>query len=363
MDEGRGRITRRRVARLALPGTFFLLQLAGGFGRVAGQEEDCGVRASLQVAVLDESGLISIPYATVLLRWTAPDSVWSPVRLEIESSGRLFVCAPRTATEASLRAEFGDAASDLATVALEPGISREIELRLLVASVSDGRVVGSVLDALSERPVVAAAVSLAGRPQEAETDRRGGFLFDGVPIGDHWLSVRRLGYAPLRHRVTIARGATTEIEVGLVPDPVEMEPLVATAVRLRRLEIKGFYERKHWGELVSGGTFFTVADIERRNPLLISHMIAEEAGIRLRNCGLRITSCELHSTRLSTGFSGTGCPMPIFLDGIRVGTGRVDDWVRPVEIGGVEVYKGAASLPAEFLDFDSRCGAVAIWTK
>ena len=71
----------------------------------------------------------------------------------------------------------------------------------------------------------------------------------------------------------------------------------------------------------------------------------------------------LYTTRLSTGFS-QGCPMLIYLDGILVSEGGAADmWVSPVEIGGVEVYKGAASLPAEFSGPNSRCGVVAIWTK
>jgi outer membrane receptor for ferrienterochelin and colicin len=32
-------------------------------------------------------------------------------------------------------------------------------------------------------------------------------------------------------------------------------------------------------------------------------------------------------------------------------------------IEGIEVYKGAAQLPAEFGGSNSMCGVVAIWTK
>ena len=41
----------------------------------------------------------------------------------------------------------------------------------------------------------------------------------------------------------------------------------------------------------------------------------------------------------------------------------VNDFVLPVEIEGLEVYTGAASLPAEFSGYDARCGAVVITTK
>ena len=342
---------------------FGALQLAAGSAGIAGQEaEDCGAGAAVQVTVVDESGTIPIPFATVRLASEDEDALNGPLRGQTGSDGRLVLCVPGGVGSASLWAEFGDAASDETEVALQPGAVREVVLELRVASVESGRLLGTVTDALSAAPVTAAAVSLRGRPREVQTNRQGGFILSDVPVGVYELSVRHLGYAPLRHMINVARGATTEVQIGLVPAPLEMEPIVATAVRLRRLEIKGFYERKRWGELLSLGAFFTVADIERRNPLLISDMIMQEASIR-RSCRLGSRTCRLYTTRLSTG-SSQRCPMLIYLDGIVVSeSGEADLWVSPVEIGGVEVYKGPASLPAEFTGPNSRCGVVAIWTK
>ena len=64
--------------------------------------------------------------------------------------------------------------------------------------------------------------------------------------------------------------------------------------------------------------------------------------------------------------------MSVYLDGIlvvrRSRTGRgsssnINDFVIPIEIAGVEVYRGPSELPAEFAGMESRCGAVVIWTK
>lgn len=339
------------------------LQFATCAAALAAQEaEDCDNETSLRVLVLDESGSVPIPFATVILEAEDTDALERPLRGQAGSDGQLVLCVPGGVGRATMRAEFGDAASDETEVGIEPGTSQEVVLGLRVASVENGRLLGTVTDRLSEAPVTAAAVSLRGRSQEVQTNRQGGFILDDVPVGVYELSVRHLGYAPLRHMVNVARGATTEVQIGLVPAPLEMEPLVATAVRLRRLEIKGFYERKHWGELLGLGSFYTVADIERRNPWLISDMIMDEASIR-RVCGLGSRTCRLYTTRLSPG-SVPRCPMLVYLDGILVSeSGEADMWVSPVEIGGVEVYKGPASLPAEFSGPDSRCGVVAIWTK
>ncbi|WP_419161141.1 carboxypeptidase regulatory-like domain-containing protein [Candidatus Palauibacter sp.] len=335
------------------------------------QERDCGDRASLAIAIRDESGLVPMPGATVVLRWT--DAVRRPVRKAADSEGRLLLCVPRDARQATLWAEFGDASSEEALVTLDPGMAHEVELRLLFGEMRTGRLVGLVRDARTHRPVAAAEVSVAHRAEVTGSNRRGLFVLSGLPVGEHELSVRHLGYAPLTHPVTVTRGLTTEVEIGLSPDPVELEPLVATATRPRRLEIKGFYERKYWGELSGGGTFFTAEDIARRNPVRITHMIADAPGVRLAGCTLRGYSCKLYSSRGATGFAGGGCLMNVYLDGSLVvresdqrwygGTGSINDFVLPVEIGGIEVYRGAGSLPAEFSGSDSRCGAIVIWTR
>ncbi|MXW66423.1 MAG: TonB-dependent receptor [Gemmatimonadales bacterium] len=343
-----------RVARTMTIAVVSLLAVA--VAPATGQDgDDCGERASLRVAVLDESGTVALPGATVVLRWH--EARRRPVREAADTQGRFFLCVPRDAREATLWAELGDGSSEQAVVAFEPGDVHEVELRVLVGTVRAGRIIGRVYDGVTGDAVATAAVSVRGRGRQAQSNRRGRFVLSAVPEGQHELEVGHIGYAPLGHAVTVTRGLTTEVEIGLVPTPVEMEPLVATVTRSRRLEIKGFYERKLWGELVSGGTFFTAADIERRQPLHISHMITELSGIRLGPSG------KFQSTRLSAGFSGAGCNIKTFLDSVDVSDVPIDTIVRPIEIGGVEIYKGPASLPAEFGGSDTRCGAIVIWTK
>ena len=338
--------------------TVAVLAFATSAPGLAGQEPDCNGRSVMRVMVLDESGMMPIPGATVVLRWTDTDAVRGPMRQEVDLQGGVRICAPGDAGRATLWAELGDISSRQRSVELEPGMSRDVELRLLLESSATGRLIGRVQDARTDRPVAAVAVSLGGRTV-AETNRSGQFILSGVPVGIHELSVQRLGYAPLVHPVVVSKGVTTDLELGLVPDPLEMEPLVAMATRSRRLEVKGFYERKYWGERIGGSTFYTAEDIERRRPIRISHMIAEEPSIRLDCSGRR---CRLVSTRASLGFGGRPCGVSVYLDGVSVGR-DLDEFVKPLEIAGVEIYRGAASLAAEFGGSDSRCGVVAVWTK
>lgn len=339
--------------------------------QVRGLQQDCEPTVgALRIVVTDGSGMIYIPGATVVLRWTNTPSVRRPLRRDVSSDGTLFLCAPTDATEATLWAEFGDASSPESVVPLEAGGSSEIELKLRFGPLETGRIIGRIRDARTDAVVAAAHVSILGQDRTAETNRRGRFVLSAVPVGEHVLSVKHLGYGTLDHRLTVREGLTTDFEVRLVPDPFQMEPLIVTTTRLRRLEVSGFYERKYWGELVSGGTFFTADDVERRNPSLISHMVADQPGVYIGDCGIRHDQCVLLGSRLTSGFSPGGCPLTIYLDGTRLRPRpdapdgvSIDEYVRPGEVAGIEVYGGASSVPGEFAGSDARCGVVAIWTR
>ena len=326
-----------------------LLTTAAASG--AQQQEQCGDRALLHVTVVDESGTVFLPGAVVVVRWS--DLVERPVRDAAGADGHYSLCVPEDVEGATIWAEFGDDSSRQAVATFEPGATSEVVLRIVTEGVRSGRLMGQVLDVLTEAPVVTAAVSIRGRPAVIDTNQQGRFVLTGVPPGEHVLEVRRLGYAPLRHSVTVDQGLTTDVEIGLVPAPVEMEPIVATATRVRRLEITGFYERKHWGELTGLGHFITADEIDRWRPSsiagFVSMMVPGMSGLSNR--------------RMSVGFSSQPCPMKQYLDGVLLRGGGIDQFVKPFEVVGIEVYKGPASLPGEFTGSDARCGAVVVWTR
>lgn len=327
----------------------FSLFLAAPASPVLGQDDSCVDRPSLQVMVVDESGAIPIPGAMLVVHWSDVEEM--SLREATGSDGRFLLCAPPQATEAVLWAELGDDSSEQATVALAPGEVREVELRVLLSEVRRGRLIGRVYDAMTERPVATAAVSVTGHAQESASNRQGRFILSDVRPGVRHLEVRRIGYAPLRYRIDVTPGVTTEVDVGLVPTPVEMEPIVATVARLRRLEIKGFYERKYWGELTGNGYFFSPEYIERWRPSNVRFLVASNVpGITWSG----------RNRRMSAGFSSLTCRMKFFLDGF-----EWSSWpnVPCSQLAGVEVYKGPASLAAEFGGSDARCGVVVVWTK
>ena len=331
-----------------------VVPLAVGAGSATAQQpEDCGDRALLSVLVADESGAVRAPGATVVVRWI--DTERAPVRGAAGPDGRFQLCVSDDARGATLWAEFGDGSSEQATVRLEPGATTEVELRILTGPAGTGRIIGRVNDRVTEGPVTAATVSLSERTATVETDGRGLFVLTGLSVGAHELQVRRPGYAPLRHRVTVHRGHTTEMEVGLAPVSAEMEPLVATVTRPRRLEITGFYERKLWGEVLGTGTFLTPDYIERWRTGSVGRFISDHIP-EVRRSGVTLLNTAGH-------MGWKGCPMAIYVDGIPVRGYGIGGAVRLNQVAGLEVYQGLEGLPAGFRDDRNRCGAVVAWTR
>ena len=348
---GFGQSADRSPWRVAVAVLFVASSLAVGATAIAAQQGECVNRATLQVAVTDESGTLPLPGAIVVARWTNP--ALAPLREATGADGSAVLCVPPETEGGTLWAEWGDESSGQTTVTMRPGETREVTLPVVVELGRRGRIIGRIHDALTDKPVVTAAASVSGGRVVAQSDRRGWFRLAEVPAGQHEIEVRRIGYATLRHQVTVTPGITTELELGLVPDPVEMEPLVATTTRLRRLEIKGFYERRHWGELTGNGYYFGPEYIERWRPTSIGSLVR----MNVPGIGRGFTNRRMGSS----GFSPRPCRMNYFIDGIDQRGNPIP--LLMVEVAAVEVYKGPASLPAEFSGSNARCGAIVVWTK
>ena len=60
-----------------------------------------------------------------------------------------------------------------------------------------------------------------------------------------------------------------------------------------------------------------------------------------------------------------GCEPAVFIDGVRIrgGAATIDELVSPLDIAGIEIYRGPADVPVEFGGPGTNCGAIVIWTR
>lgn len=240
----------------------------------------------------------------------------------------------------------------------------------LAAQATRGEVLGQVIDDRTGVPISDVRVVLTDdrmRPiRSTITDATGRFRIPDVRAGPFFLRAARLGYrATVTPRWRILGGDVLQVELRMDEEAVLLAPLEIVALRRAQPSsvLDGFRAR-----MASGlGHYITRADIEARQPLVITDMLATVPGVRLESTGsgLRRT--------VHVGRAGANrCPAQIFVDGFLYNRPTpfgqdqgfvLDDAVTPNAVEGIEVYRGLSGVPAEFLNPSSGCGVVVIWTR
>lgn len=98
------------------------------------------------------------------------------------------------------------------------------------AQSTTGTVQGTVRLTDSNAGIPYAVVSIPGLSVERFTDGAGRFRLVAIAPGRYELLVRRIGFAPFRRTVTVERGTTTNVDVQLVPVPVQLRSLTVQAM-------------------------------------------------------------------------------------------------------------------------------------
>jgi hypothetical protein len=74
----------------------------------------------------------------------------------------------------------------------------ELRAQTVEAQVTTGVIVGRIVEALTEAPIVGATVRVLDQDVVVQSDAAGRFTLRGVRQGIVTLDIRRLGYAPVR---------------------------------------------------------------------------------------------------------------------------------------------------------------------
>ena len=203
-------------------------------------------------------------------------------------------------------------------------------------------IVGRVLDDLNSAPLFGAAVMLLDSTDTAvrwaESDSTGRFVLTVSRAGRYRLYADRLGYTELLSDTFALRQAgPVELELRLVPMPLELEAVVVTAEHRRaRLDRLGFYRRRER----SMGHFFDTEEIQSINPVRTSDLLRRVPGVIVRR--------NRFGGAVATTWRRAGaCPMKIVLDGNKLDLSEdaLDNWVSPDEVIGVEVFPGGVGAP------------------
>jgi hypothetical protein len=216
------------------------------------------------------------------------------------------------------------------------------------------RVTGRVRDSTSGEAVPQARVWLmVGGAAQARivwsgiAEDNGSWTSAPLVPGPMDLHVEAFGYRNAAGPVETLQGMEVFVSVDLVPEPLEMEPLVVVSSRRSRLDTSGFNQRRMQGQ----GSSITRQEFERRNPARPSDVFRLLPGVSV-GPGRRGNSGLLRYR---------GCSPDLVLDGVPlVGGTAVDDILSVMDIEAVEVQSGVL-FPSQGMG--SSCGTVMIWTR
>ncbi|HWH49981.1 MAG TPA: carboxypeptidase regulatory-like domain-containing protein [Gemmatimonadaceae bacterium] len=236
---------------------------------------------------------------------------------------------------------------------------------------------GVVLSDTTDRPIPGADVSLPELDRATRTDDHGVFHFPDVPVGDHRVVVRRVGYAPIDQTLRFAAAAVVNKRI-LLERVVTLDSVVSSA---SASAISSFEEHRKLGL----GSFITRDELAKRESSHLSEILEQIRGVQVnRGTGNHAWVARSRgSTSISAGGvldgdpqlgAKTACYAAVYLDGqavyhkyggTQVGVGHLFDVnsISPGQIEAIEYYAGPAETPPEYSGLNSTCGVLVIWTR
>jgi hypothetical protein len=351
-------------------------------------------QAVLLGRVLDNGSATPVPGAVV---WLRPNSGQNTRAFRADSTGTFLACGVEPSPALEIQASSDNKLSEPATLEVEPGTLVMRDLVVSVEALADSRTApvetvalrGVVRSAEDESPLSGAFVKVLGTDIQQLTGSDGTFLIQGLPRGEHLLVTEYLGMASDTARVDLSQGGVTLALFTMETRPVELPALeVAIERTFGSLQIAGFHERRARGL----GDFIGTEDLRFGD---IISAFRRLPGIRLQNCSYasrfsqaqgsdsipRInmvqTDCwEIKMQRGVAGLRSNNCSPVVYLDGNPISSSfegipeiptdgpfnRIAAIPRDL-IEGIEVHRNAATAPAMYRGFGSRCGVILVWTK
>jgi carboxypeptidase family protein len=205
-----------------------------------------------------------------------------------------------------------------------------------------------------------ARVLVRGTNLATTSSDRGYFGLDSLPGGTHTLEVRAVGYLPATSTVNLAAEQPAQVEVFIGDRLVTLEAVKVTATLVFSRNLARFQTNR---ERNPGGMFVGPREIERFRGMRFSNLVQAVPGVRLSyNQGFTIL---MDYTGTDDGQSRGLCVPQFYIDGQRsqYTASEIEGLYRADELAGVEVYVRENQRPIEFQDSNSRCGAIAIWTR
>ena len=196
----------------------------------------------------------------------------------------------------------------------------------------------------------------------ARSDVQGKFAIDRITDRIVDVTFRRFGYQVRMVRFSLINGEGDSARVVMRAEPIRLQAVEIEA----REEGHPFFNEYETRRQRGIGSFITQKDIEKLNTSYPSDAFRRLPGMRFvqANGGMGVRFMSSIGMR-SVGARGAPaeCVPTIWVDG-QAAPGMEVDELRAQDIHGIEIYRGAATVPAQFAKSGlTQCGAIVVWTK
>ncbi|MBX3147041.1 MAG: SusC/RagA family TonB-linked outer membrane protein [Gemmatimonadales bacterium] len=228
---------------------------------------------------------------------------------------------------------------------------------------STGSIAGTVVDALTRRPIGAAQVSVVGTNLATTTNSNGNYTLTGVAAGTVTLRILGIGYAEVSREISVTAGQRVTVDIQMQARAMELSPLVVTATgEQRRIEVGNAIAYVNAAEVVERQSISNMTDMltARAAGVLVTPPIQTGGGGRIRIRGNSSMSLTNNPIFVIDGVrvEGTTGSSSIGVGGTTVS--RMNDF-NPEEIESIEVVRGPSA--ATLYGTDAANGVIVIRTK
>ena len=219
------------------------------------------------------------------------------------------------------------------------------------AGLAQGTLRGRVIDSEMGTPLAGATVRIGNSGPVVKTDSAGAFEAQNVTAGVIAIEIRQIGFEPGTFDIRIP---TSGVVQGVFPLDFNGFELPAVVVEARAAALVPRYTDFERRRNLRLGAYLRWDELKKGGYSSIGDALRTVRGVRIQ-CDQARFECFAVMVRTPN------CQPTWWVDGIEVHSFHENTAIR--DVYGIEVYRGAGEIPAEFGGSDAGCGVIVVWTK
>ena len=215
---------------------------------------------------------------------------------------------------------------------------------------AQGTLRGKVVDSEMGTPLAGASVQIGKNGPVMKTDSGGVFVAQNVTPGVQDIDIKQIGFEEGVFDVRIRDGAVVD---GVFPLDFNGFELPAVVVEARADALAPRYSDFERRRNLKMGAFIRWDELKKRGYMSIGDALRTVRGVHV--------TCDQQRFECFAYIRTPQCQPTWYVDGQEVRSFHENTPIR--DVYGIEIYRGAGEIPAEFGGSNAACGVIAVWTK